>query len=148
MFTAILIPLNIRNKNGRIYTQNILEPYVKNFADGTFGEISDENFSYVDIQLSNVSHSIHNLRFINRDLIGDIEILKTERGKLLQSLINSGIEFVFRPRSLGQIDSNGYVIIEKLITFDALPLSEDPYFSLKEVRRRKLEKLDKLSEII
>jgi hypothetical protein len=137
----VLIPLNIRNKNERIYTREELEPHVLSFGDN-YGELDHPVSS--DISLINVSHHISNLKFNNHNLVADITILNTNKGKILQSLIDSGIEFVFRPRSIGTI-VNGYAKIEKLITFDAISISEDPWYGLKEIKKLKLQKLNEIS---
>ena len=136
----VLIPLNIRNKNERIYTREELEPHVNSFSPSQtyYGELEHPISS--EVSLINASHTISNLTFTDYNLVGDIEILNTRRGKTLQSLIDSGIEFVFRPRSIGNV-IDGYAKIEKLITFDAISISDDAFYGLKELRKLKLQKI-------
>lgn len=142
MITEILIPLYIKNKNNRIYTKETLEDPVKilNLNNIIYGQIDYPDYTH-NIDLSNISHSISNIRFSNNNLIGDITILTTEKGKLLQSMINSGQEFSFRPRSTGSVSKDGVVFIDKLISFDAIPLEEDAWYNIRVQRKRKLEKL-------
>jgi len=139
LLNQVLIPLNIRNKNNRIYTYNELKDKVNSEYYGQIG--FDDN---TEISLSNISHQVLNIRFENNKLIGDVKILNTEKGKILNNLIKSGIEYVFRPRSLGSISEDGYAKIDMIVSFDAILLKEDTFFSLKNERKKKLEKLSKI----
>ena len=138
----VLIPLNIKNRNGRIYTREELEPHV-NSLNTLYGELGHGISTIINVMDS--SHTISNLNFINSNLVGDIQISNSIKGKQLQSLIDSGIKFVFRPRSIGLVDINGYVKLDKLISFDAIVLSDDAWYDLKQIRKLKLEKLNQLN---
>ena len=149
---SVFIPLNVKNRNGRIYTRENIEPYVEDFLTlkkqlgVRYGEF-DHPDSF-DTSLSKVSHTIENIWFseTSNNLMGEIKILDTHWGKQLKSLINSGVEFSVRPRSAGFVDPNGYVHIQKLFTFDIIPLEKDAFFSIKEQRRLKLNKLAEIEK--
>ena len=146
----VLIPLNIKNKNGRIYTKENIEPCVQDFIyrinnnGPIFGQI-DHPDSF-DISLSKASHIIKNIWFENNNLVGEITPLTTYYGKQLKELISSGVYFSVRPRSIGFVDINGYVQLEKIITFDIILSIHDSFYDIRKIRLDKLSKLNILSE--
>jgi hypothetical protein len=146
-FTKVLIPLNIKNKNGRIYTKENLEEHVQDFlirknnVGVIYGEM-DHPDSF-NINLSRVSHTIDDIWFENNNLMGKITILNTLWGKEAQELIKDGIPLEARPRSSGTVDSNGYVHLKKLHTFDLIDQQNDAFFGNQELRKIKLNKLAK-----
>ena len=147
-FTTVLIPLNVKNKNGRIYTKENLETHVQDFIDrkNNLGVIYGE-FGHPDnmeTSLSRASHVIKNIWFENNKLMGDIELLNTYWGKEAKSYIDDGITLVARPRSAGTVDEQGYVHLEKLLTFDLIDQQTDAFYDVKELRKIKLERLDEI----
>lgn len=130
----ILLPLNKKNRNNRIYTEDEL----KNLKDSYYGEIYHKPDS--NISINEISYMIYNIRIENNNLIGDINILNTIKGRLLNELIDSGINFVFRPRLIIEV-VNGYSKNVKIISFDAVELKDDSFYDIKEERKKKLEKL-------
>ena len=139
---SVFIPLNVKNRNGRIYTRENIEPYVDDFLSRKnqigvcYGEFNHPDS--FDTSLSKVSHTIENVWFDKNSLMGEITPLNTHWGKKLKKCINSGVEFSVRPRSAGFVDSNGYVHLNKLFTFDIIPLEKDAFF----IEEDKLPKLD------
>ena len=143
-FTRVFIPLNIRNKNGRIYTKEALEIPVQDFLNRKndmgviYGELGHpETFN---TSFSRVSHTINNIWFENDKLMGEITLLNTNSGKLAQKFNN----FVVRPRSAGTIDTNGYVKIKKIFTFDLISFQDDAFYSNQELRKIKLKNLKRI----
>jgi hypothetical protein len=145
-FTTVLIPLNIKNKNGRIYTKENLETHVQDFIDRKnnlgviYGEFGHPDTA--DTSLSRVSHIIKNIWFEGNKLMGEIELLNTYYGKEAKSYIDDGITLVARPRSAGTVDEQGYVHLEKLFTFDLIEQQNDAFYGIKELRKVKLKKLE------
>lgn len=127
----LLLKGNVINKNGRIYRTSTLY-LIKDIIDRRIKKIGvllgelgyPENF---DISLKNVSHSISNLQIIGDDLYGDIKILPTPNGKILEKMIN---DIVFRPRSAGITLENGEVVIKNTFTFDAIHKENDAFADL------------------
>jgi hypothetical protein len=140
---ATLIKLNQVNRNGRIYTDNenlrsCIEEYNNNINKlpnnlpnyGEFGYPS--NF---EISFKNVSHVINDVRIEGDEVVADIKILNTPNGKILNEDINN---IVFRPRCIGKVDDNGYVHVQKLISFDAIFSDDDAFSTMKpknEIKR-------------
>lgn len=132
----ILIPLNVKNKNGRIYTDSELKD-IKDSYYGEYNHIAKTS----EISINEISHMISNIRIENNNLIGDITILKTSKGDLLNALINLDVKIVFRPRSIGDV-VNGYVKNLKIISFDAVELKNDSFYNIRKERKEKLERLN------
>lgn len=147
-FTDVLIPLNIKNKNGRIYTRENLENHVQEFNQriSNLGVIYGEfgHNDSMDTSLSRVSHTISNIWFEDNKLMGKIKLLNTYYGKEAKSFIEDGIPLVARPRSAGTVDDQGYVHIKKLFTFDLIDQQNDSFYGIRELRKIKLEKLDEI----
>lgn len=147
---TVFIPLNVKNRNGRIYTKENIEPHVQEFLQRKnqigvcYGEL--EHPDTFDISLSKVSHTIENIWFEGNNLMGEIKPLNTHYGKILTDMLNSGVEFVVRPRSCGGVDLNGYVHLQKIFTFDILPLAQDAFFDNQKLRKEKLNKIAGLNE--
>jgi len=149
--TKVFCPLNVKNLNGRIYTKDILESHVeellkrKESLGVVFGEYDPDT---IDTSLARVSHRVNKIWFENNNLMGEIELINTYYGKYVKSLIDDGIEFVVRPRSMGTIEPNGFVNIKKLFTFDIIPFTKDSFYSIKEERKIKLNILRQKQEEI
>lgn len=148
-----VIPLNIKNKNGRIYTKEVVKDTLKDFEEridkykGVFGEFGLP--PKAEISLSNVSHIINrvwieeeSLKEIDLDdenwwdnpdpfekpkcsLWAEIKILDTPSGKIIQEFDEEN--FVVRPRSIGSVNADGTVSLGKIITFDIINKSEDAW---------------------
>lgn len=114
------------NLNNRIYTEDTIDQIINEFSNRkypTYGELGypDGNF---DVSLSNVSHRVDKIWKENGQLIGRIEVLDTEKGRILESLLNS---MIFRPRSIGSVNEDMTVNIERTITFDAVDKTTDGF---------------------
>lgn len=83
------------------------------------GEL-DQQCHDSSVNLSNVSHLVTDLRMEGNNLLADIQILTTPRGRALQELLDRN-EVVFAPRGLGEIGEDRIIKNYKLITIDAVP---------------------------
>lgn len=134
-----------KNQNGRIYPQDIYEkaiteliPKVK--SRQCLGEC-DHPLDYDEVRLSNVSHLITDLRVEGNRVLGEVELLNTPAGKVVQALLEAGVPIGISSRAVGDVEeSNGSEIVKNmsLITYD---LVADPSFKtavLDEVSSNKL----------
>ena len=144
------IPFGIKNKNNRIYTKDDVERHIQKFLDsrpkfGTFMDLAESG----SIDISKISHSIDDIWIKNEKLIGKITILDTPYGKILQTLYESDEYFGVRPTSLGSVDSDCFVTINELITFNIVTMANDAYFTIRDIRRMKLKKIkEKYEDLI
>lgn len=124
-----LLKADEANLNGYMYTEdaikNAIEDYKKKIDEGqSFGELGypDTDASIPDI--SRISHKVTEVEMNDKILFGKIEILDTAKGNDLKKIID---DVVFRPRSLGHVNEDGTVTIEKIISFDAILKDTDSY---------------------
>ena len=85
---------NTLNQNGRVYPLSILEREMMNYQkliqeNRAMGECDHPDSSVVE--LKNVSHVIREARMEVDTVYGSVEILDTPSGKIIQSLIESGV---------------------------------------------------------
>jgi len=115
-----LMRLNHLNKNGRIYSSEVLKDFLDNEY---YGEIGFPQNTIVD--LGRISHKIHDLRIEEDILVGEVEILSTPNGEILKSMLS---EVVFRPRGMGNINEQSKQVENfQLLSFDAIPKDQDAF---------------------
>jgi hypothetical protein len=131
---------NTLNQNGRIYPRAILEREVMNYQkliqeNRAMGECDHPDSSVVE--LKNVSHVIKEARMEGDVVYGAIELLDTPSGKIIQSLIESGVTLGISSRGVGSTKTQGNSQIVQddfqLICFDMVSEPSTPgAFVLKE----------------
>ena len=98
------------NQNGRIYPRAILEREIRNYQkfikeNRALGELDHPDSSVVE--LKNASHTIKEAYMEGDVVYGTVEILNTPSGKILQSLVESGITLGISSRGVGSTRSKG-----------------------------------------
>ena len=139
------------NQNGRIYPKNILEREVLNYQkfikeNRALGECDHPDSSVVE--LKNASHIIREAHMEGDAVVGAVELLDTPSGKILQSLIESGVTLGISSRGVGSTIREGstQVVQEdfQLICFDMVSEPSTPgAFMLKEGKEITQEEIDK-----
>ena len=137
---AILQTAGNVNQNGRVYTPEVLQsiveqllPKVKSRSllaelDHPLPETSDPAVlkkRAVVVSLKNACALITDLQFDGSQVIGVLEILNTEAGKIVQALIKDGVKIGFSLRALGVVETDpqtGKTIVAKTkaITYDVV----------------------------
>jgi len=150
------------NQNGRVYPRSILEREVVNYQklikeNRALGECDHPDSSVVE--LKNVSHIVREAYMDGDSVFGSIEILDTPKGKIIQSLIESGVTLGISSRGVGSTRSQGETQVVQddfqLICFDMVSEPSTPgAFMLregKEIDKRELDnvftKSDKIDRI-
>ena len=138
------------NQNGRIYPKGILEREVINYQkfireNRALGECDHPDTSVVE--LKNASHLVKEARMDGNDVYGVIELLDTPSGKILQSLVESGVTLGISSRGVGSTKQQGSSLIVQedfqLICFDIVSEPSTPGAFInesKQIRRHDLEK--------
>jgi len=126
----ILARADTLNQNGRIYPKRILEREFKNYMTAIKERWSVGELDHIDssvVQLKNVSHVVTEARWDTQDgsvVRGNIEVLNTPNGKLLQNLYNEGIKLGISSRGVGSLISEGSNLVVqddfKLIALDVV----------------------------
>ena len=140
-----------RNGNGRSYPFNVLKREIENYkkivADRrACGELDHPDDSVIN--LKNVSHIVREAIMQGDDVYGTIEILDTPSGKIIQSLIESGITLGISSRGVGSTSSQGgsQIVQEdfQLICFDMVSEPSTPgAFMMNEGKKIRTKDLDK-----
>ena len=151
MLKGIIQKANTLNQNGRIYPKSVLEREILNYQklikeNRALGECDHPDSSVVE--LKNVSHIVREARMQGDDVYGTIELLDTPSGKIIQSLIESGITLGISPRGVGSTSAaGGSQIVQEdfqLICFDMVSEPSTPgAFMLREGKTVKQRDLNK-----
>jgi hypothetical protein len=159
---GILQKADTLNQNGRIYPMNVLEREIRNYQkfiaeNRALGELDHPDSSVVN--LKNVSHVIKEA-YLDRGVVyGTVELLDTPSGKILQSLVESGVKLGISSRGVGSVKKQGdYHIVQddfQLICWDyvsepstpgAFMLPEGRTINSKELRNifNKSDRIDRI----
>jgi len=130
----VLLRFGVKNKNGRTYFPSNVKPLIgelnhKGSNCELLGEIGTPASDVVD--LSKASHNTSNIRIEDDLLIGEVRPLKfpNENSDNLIKMMERG-DVVFRPRGTGVVNKDGTIENLKILSFDAIPKSEDSFEGL------------------
>ena len=135
------------NANNRVYPKPILEREDKKYQEliqdrRALGELDHPDSPIV--QLENVSHVVTDTRWDGNDLMGEIEVLDTPKGQILEKLIGRDIKLGISSRGLGSTSrtNEGYDMVEddfSLVCYDMVsnPSTSGAYMNLQESREYK-----------
>ena len=121
---GIIQRAGVKNHNGRIYEQKILEREIKKYIDGpvrekrALGELDHPESSVIN--LNNVSHNIVEVTMKGNDVHGVVEILTTPAGNILKELFRCGVTVGISSRGMGSVQENSDGILMVQEDFDLL----------------------------
>jgi len=106
------------NGNGRIYPRSLLEREVNKYKqvvsdNRALGELDhppEQDWERDDpllVRLDRASHIIRKIWMNGNDVHGEIQILSTPAGQILQALINDGVTVGISSRGFGSVEHNG-----------------------------------------
>ena len=113
-----------KNQNGRIYPKEILEREINKYIQGpvkekrALGELDHPESSVINLQ--NVSHNVTKVKMVGDDVYGEVEILPTPAGKILQALFASGITVGISSRGMGSVKEGAGGTVEVQDDFELL----------------------------
>ena len=110
MMRGILQKANTLNQNGRVYPLPVLEREVRNYQkfiqeSRALGECDHPDSSVVE--LKNASHIVREAHMDGDICYGSVELLDTPSGKILQSLVESGVTLGISSRGVGSTKTSG-----------------------------------------
>lgn len=135
------------NANNRVYPKPILEREDNKYQEliqdrRALGELDHPDSPIV--QLENVSHVVTDTRWDGNDLMGEIEVLDTPKGQILEKLVGRDIKLGISSRGLGSTSrtNEGYDMVEddfNLVCYDMVsnPSTSGAYMNLQESREYK-----------
>ena len=130
------------NQNGRIYPRGILEREIINYQkfireNRALGECDHPDTSVVE--LKNASHLIKEARMEGDNVFGVVELLDNPSGKILQSLVESGVTLGISSRGVGSTRQQGSALIVQedfqLICFDIVSEPSTPGAFINESKQ-------------
>lgn len=143
MLRGVIQRSDTLNQNGRIYPRAILEREIVNYQkfikeNRALGECDHPDTSVVE--LKNASHIVREARMEGDTVYGTVELLDTPSGKILQSLIESGVTLGISSRGVGSTkQQGGNLVVQEdfqLICFDIVSEPSTPgAFMIKESRQ-------------
>ena len=158
---GILQKADTLNQNGRIYPNEILEREVRNYQkfikeNRALGECDHPDTSVVE--LKNASHIVREAHMDGKTCYGTVELLDTPSGKILQSLVESGVTLGISSRGVGSTKREGdYDVVQddfQLICWDFVSEPSTPNAFMmregKELKRghsKHLNKTDRIDRI-
>jgi hypothetical protein len=113
---GIFLQGGIKNKNGRVYPEAVLDKqvkeYTKNYVESNraLGELGHPDGP--TINLDRVSHQITELTKDGSNYRGKAKILDTPNGRIVKNLIDEGIQIGVSSRGLGSLKKNNRGINE------------------------------------
>ena len=108
---GVFMQSDVKNRNGRIYPQQILAKevakYNKNFIKEkrAFGELGHPDGPTVNLE--RVSHMITDLYPDGKNFIGEAKIMSTPMGEILKNLMDEGAKLGVSSRGMGSLESRG-----------------------------------------
>ena len=105
---GVFMQSDVKNRNGRIYPQQILAKevakYNKNFIKEkrAFGELGHPDGPTVNLE--RVSHMITDLYPDGKNFIGEAKIMSTPMGEIVKNLMDEGAKLGVSSRGMGSLD--------------------------------------------
>ena len=120
-----------KNRNGRIYPKPIMERAVGKYVDEqvskkrAVGELNHPEGPTVN--LDKVSHLITDLKFEGNNVVGKAQILDTPMGKIVQGLLEGGVQLGVSTRGMGSLENrNGVAYVKDDFILSTVDIVQDP----------------------
>jgi hypothetical protein len=127
----------VKNKNGRIYKQSLMEKVISKFNDDyvkparALGEMNHP--SRLSIDYERATHLITEMKQDKNVWIGKARVLKTPMGKILEGLLESGVNVGVSTRGAGSIiEANGIKTVGDDFLMTAVDCVSDPSGTLSD----------------
>jgi hypothetical protein len=157
--TGILQKANTKNGNGRVYPFEVLKREIENYQklikeNRSIGELDHPDDSVIN--LKNASHIVTETWWDGDTVLGKIKLLQTPSGKILESLVKSGVKLGISSRGLGSVrEHQGSTMVEddfQLICFDFVsePSTPNAFMDvrLREGLKSEMTKADRVNRIL
>jgi len=128
---GIFAQANKKNRNGRVYSKNIMEQAVDKYVTEqvsqgrAVGELNHPEGP--TINLDKVSHKITELKWDGDNVIGKASILDTPNGKIVKGLLDGGVRLGVSTRGMGSLESrNGVNYVRDDFILNTVDIVQDP----------------------
>ena len=120
-----------QNKNGRIYTREVLTSAVDKFVNEqvitgrAVGELNHPDGP--QINLDKVSHRITELKWDGNNVMGKALILDTPMGQIVKGLVEGGVQLGVSSRGMGSLTmKNGVNYVKDDFLLNTIDIVQDP----------------------
>jgi hypothetical protein len=128
---GICIQGGVKNANQRVYPVSEIQTAIKTINEqvtGGFSVLGEvDHPSNLRINLDRVSHMIENMWMDGPNGFGKLKILPTPMGKLVETMLDSGVRLGVSSRGSGEVnESNGEVKNFEIVTVDVVAQPSAP----------------------
>lgn len=134
ILNGVLQRAGVKNQNKRVYPREILQREIENYQKAVrenraVGELDHPESSSVSLQKA--SHIIREVSWDGDTVVGKVEVLSTPMGKILESLLESGVMFGISSRGVGSTEktNEGIDLVQpdfQIICFDVVSEPSTP----------------------
>lgn len=131
---GIIQKSDTKNQNKRVYPGNVLKREIENYMKAVrenraVGELDHPESS--SVSLDRVSHIVREMWWEGNNVMGRVEILPTPKGKILESLLESGVTIGISSRGVGSTErtNEGIDMVQgdyQIICFDIVSEPSTP----------------------
>ena len=129
---GIFMQADIKNQNGRVYPQAVLQKEVKNFntkyvnEGRALGELGHPMGPVIN--LDRVSHVIKELKEDGKNFIGKAKVMDTPNGRIVKNFISEGVKLGVSSRGMGSVKTNkeGVNEVQKDFVLSTVDIVADP----------------------
>jgi len=128
---GIFMQAENKNKNGRVYTREVLTSAVDKFVNEqvitgrAVGELNHPEGP--SINLDKVSHRITELKWDGNNVMGKALILDTPMGKIVKGLVEGGVQLGVSSRGMGSLDfKDGANYVRDDFMLNTIDIVQDP----------------------
>ena len=128
---GIFMQAENKNKNGRIYTREVLTSAVDKFVNEqvitgrAVGELNHPDGP--SINLDKVSHRITELKWDGNNVMGKALILDTPMGQIVKGLVEGGVQLGVSSRGMGSLDyKDGANYVKDDFMLNTIDIVQDP----------------------
>lgn len=160
ILTGVMQMAETKNHNGRVYPMNLLEREVQKYKNlveqrRALGELDHPESSVINLQ--NCSHLVTDIWMEGKKVMGKIEVLPTPSGRILETLVKSGVPCGISSRGMGSVrEQNGITLVEddfQLICFDMVSDPSTPGAIMSQVNESKdmsspLNRVDRVNVLL
>jgi len=115
----VVLLKSLIDRNGRQYREeDLIEQAVGKYFFGELGSGMG-----IAMNLERVSHTVTNIRIVDNDLVGDIDLLKTPTGVIASTFVSEGVNLKTSIRAVGITNKEG--VIDDFILFGFDLISEN-----------------------
>ena len=131
MIEGIFAQAEQKNRNGRIYPKAVMEGALNKYnteqvkKGRAVGELNHPEGPTVN--LDKVSHKIEKLEWKGNDVVGKATILETPMGKIVQGLLDGGVNLGVSTRGMGSLQrGQDAMIVKDDFLLNAVDIVQDP----------------------